>query len=75
MTATLLRASLRHLARYPWESALSILEIALGVAVVVSIAHVGTRAVILAMGLVLVVLGTLAGALARCEARSQAASV
>lgn len=34
---TLYRASLRHLARHPWQTGLSILGIALGVAVVVSI--------------------------------------
>ena len=33
----LLRASARHLARHPWQAALSVLGIALGVAVVVSI--------------------------------------
>ena len=34
---TLLRASVRHLARHPWQAGLSILGIALGVAVVVSV--------------------------------------
>jgi putative ABC transport system permease protein len=34
---TLLRASVRHLRRHPWQSALSILGIALGVAVVASV--------------------------------------
>ena len=33
----LLRASVRHLARHPWQAALSVLGIALGVAVVVSV--------------------------------------
>jgi putative ABC transport system permease protein len=44
---TLLRAGLRHLLRHPWESALSVLGIALGVAVVVSIdlaSHSASRA-------------------------------
>ena len=40
----------------------------------VLIAHVGTRTVVLSVGLTLVVLGGLAGALARGEPRSQAAS-
>ena len=34
---TLLRASLRHLVRHPWQAGLSVLGIALGVAVVVSV--------------------------------------
>jgi putative ABC transport system permease protein len=34
---TLLRASVRHLARHPWQAGLSVLGIALGVAVVVSV--------------------------------------
>src|ERR1700693_1916591 len=37
MSATLWRASLRHLAAHPWHLGLSILGIALGVAVVVAV--------------------------------------
>lgn len=37
MTGVLLRSSIRHLARHPWQTGLSVLGVALGVAVVVSI--------------------------------------
>lgn len=37
MTSTLARASLRHLTRHPWQMGLSVIGIALGVAVVLSI--------------------------------------
>src|SRR5215210_3627997 len=37
MTPTLLKTSLRHLIRHPWQVGLAILGVALGVAVVVSI--------------------------------------
>jgi putative ABC transport system permease protein len=37
MTATLVRASLRELARHPWQTTLAVVGIALGVAVVVAI--------------------------------------
>src|SRR5438876_9880937 len=37
MTPTLLKTSLRHLLRHPWQVGLAILGVALGVAVVVSI--------------------------------------
>ena len=37
MSATLWRASLRHLVAHPWQLGLSILGIALGVAVVVAV--------------------------------------
>ncbi len=40
----LLRASVRHLARHPWQAALSVLGIALGVAVVVSVDLVSVSA-------------------------------
>jgi putative ABC transport system permease protein len=41
---TLLRASVRHLARHPWQAGLSVLGIALGVAVVVSVDLASTSA-------------------------------
>jgi putative ABC transport system permease protein len=44
VTPTLLRAGLRHLTRRPWETALSVLGIALGVTVVVSIDLAGESA-------------------------------
>src|SRR5215510_4343367 len=37
MTPTLLKTSLRHLLRHPWQVGLAVLGVALGVAVVVSI--------------------------------------
>ena len=37
MTPTLLKTSLRHLLRHPWQVGLAMLGVALGVAVVVSI--------------------------------------
>ena len=41
---TLLRASVRHLVRHPWQAGLSVLGIALGVAVVVSVDLAGASA-------------------------------
>ena len=44
MSTTLLRAGARHLTRHPWQTALAVLGIALGVAVVVSIDLAGESA-------------------------------
>jgi putative ABC transport system permease protein len=44
MTRTLVRSSLRELARHPWQTALAVVGIALGVAVVVAIELAGASA-------------------------------